>query len=96
MLTQKRWEDSLNNLLEAVAYEGMATISRGILSRWYQQERFTVSIRDDIRTRFKDMEAYIPWVKNLSLIFVEPRDGVILILLKERIIDDKDRGINKF
>jgi len=67
MFPSKRYEDALNNLLETVAHDGVASVPKGCLTLWYTQERFTVGIRDDIRTRFADMSSYIPWLKDRSL-----------------------------
>lgn len=79
MFPSKRYEDALNNLLETVAHNGVASVPKGCLTLWYSQERFTVGIRDDIRTRFADMSSYIPWLKDRSLVFADFNNTVMLI-----------------
>lgn len=52
---QKRYENALNDFLEQVAYEGYASVEKWRLIRWYEQERFSVGIRQDIRTRLAEL-----------------------------------------
>jgi hypothetical protein len=75
----KRYEDSINNLLETVVHEGIANVSKGCLALWYGQERYTASIRNDLRARYSDMSSYIPWIKDQSLVFAEVNNTIILI-----------------
>jgi hypothetical protein len=85
----KRYEDSINNLLESVAHHGVTTVSKGCLTLWYGQERFTAGIRSDMRTRFADMSTYIPWLKDRSLVFAELNNEIML--MRNDIILEEDR-----
>ena len=52
---ERRYENALNDLLESVAYNGHASISKWRITRWYGQENFTVNIRRDLRDRWKKL-----------------------------------------
>ena len=52
---KKRHENELNQLLEKVAYEGLAMVPKWQMSLWYDQDRFTVGIRRDVRERWIEL-----------------------------------------
>jgi hypothetical protein len=52
---EKRYENTLKNLLETVAYEGHAPIPKWKICRWYGQSNFTVAIRRDLRERWNSL-----------------------------------------
>lgn len=84
----KRHEDSLNNLIELVALEGIAEVPKACLTLWYKQERFTVSIRNDLRTRFEDLTSSISWLKDKTLRFGELNNKILLIRSDVLLEDD--------
>lgn len=89
MLPIKRYEDSLNNLLETVAYEGVGSVHKGCLALWCGQERFTAGLRADLQTRFSDMSTYLPWLKDNSLVFAEMNNTIMLIRKDVILKDDR-------
>lgn len=76
---QKRHENALYDLLEQVAYEGYSSVEKWRLTRWYGQERFSVGIRRDIRTRWDDLATELQWIKGKSIIFAEVKGQIVLM-----------------
>jgi len=85
----KRHENSLNDLLEAVAFEGSAKIPKWQLCRWFGQERFTVRIRRDIRDRWEDLATELSWIEDRKVLFAETK-GDILFMNEARFYDDDE------
>jgi hypothetical protein len=76
---KKRHENALNDLLEQVAYEGYASVEKWRMSRWYDQERFTVGIRRDVRERWGDLSSEIEWIADKELLFAEVKGQIVLM-----------------
>ncbi|VAY88937.1 conserved hypothetical protein [mine drainage metagenome] len=76
---QKRHENSLNDLLEQVAYEGFASVEKWQMTRWYEQERFSVGIRRDIRNRWDELSSELTWIKNKTIVFAEVKGQILLM-----------------
>jgi hypothetical protein len=55
VVMEKRYENSLKDVLEEVAFEGHAVVSKWRLTKWYGQTNFTVGIRRDLRERWKSL-----------------------------------------
>ena len=85
----KRHENSLNELLETVAYEGSSKIAKWKLCRWYNQERFTVKIRRDVRDRWEDLANELSWIEDIKVLFAETK-GDILLLNKARFYKENE------
>ena len=85
---QKRHENSLYDTLEKVAYEGFASVAKWRLCRWYGQERFTIGIRRDIRTRWEELSSELEWVADKTLVFAEVK-GQILLVADHVFFDDE-------
>lgn len=75
---QKRHENTLNDLLEKAAFEGYAAVAKWRITRWYGQERFSVGIRRDVRERWEDLRAELPWIKA-DLVFAEAKGQILLM-----------------
>jgi hypothetical protein len=77
---EKRHENSLKDILEAVAFSGHASVAKWRLSRWYGQSNFTVAIRRDLRERWKALtEEELDWDKAPLLRIAEVMGDVVLI-----------------
>jgi hypothetical protein len=76
---KKRHENSLYDLLEQVAYEGYASVEKWRMTRWYQQERFTVGIRRHIREQWSDLSSELAWIANRELMFAEVKGQIVLM-----------------
>lgn len=76
---QKRHENALYDLLEQVANEGYSSIEKWRLIRWYGQERFSVGIRRDIRTRWDDLATELQWIEGKNIVFAEVKGRIILM-----------------
>ena len=76
---QKRHENALNDLLERVAYEGFAAVDKWQVTRWFGQERFSIGIRRDMRTRWEDLSAEISGIKKKELMFAEVKGQILLM-----------------
>ncbi len=76
---KKRHENSLNDLLEQVAFEGYASVEKWRMARWYEQERFTVGIRRDVRERWSDLSSELSWIADRELMFAEVKGQIVLM-----------------
>lgn len=76
---KKRHENELNGLLEKIAYEGLAVIPKWQMSLWYDQDRFTVGIRRDVRERWIELASELPWIEEKPLHFVEIKTDIVLM-----------------
>lgn len=76
---KKRHENALNDLLEQVAFEGFASVEKWKLTRWYDQERFTVGIRRDVRERWSELSSELTWIATHELRFAEVKGKIILM-----------------
>ena len=76
---QKRHENALVDLLEQVAYERYASVSKWRIARWYGQERFSINIRRDLRERWSDMASELPWIADKKLLLAEVKDQIVLL-----------------
>ena len=85
---QKRHENALYDLLERVAYEGFASVEKWLITRWYGQERFSVGIRRDVRSRWDDLSSELAWIKNKELVFAEVKGQILL--MHDQIFFDAD------
>jgi len=79
----ERHENALNDFLEKVLKEGFAVIEKWKLLLWYGQEKYTITIRRDINTRWNK------YSKN-ELIFAESNQQILL--MQENIIDKDPVG----
>jgi hypothetical protein len=79
---QRRHEYALNDLLERAACVGFAAVDKCQILLWYGQERFSVGIRRDIRSRWEDLAGEIPGMEGQALRFAETRGQILLILDK--------------
>ncbi len=80
---QKRYENALNDFLEQVVHEGYASVEKWRLISWYEQERFSVGIRQDIRTRLAELIDI-----EKGVVFADEAGQIILI--REDILLKKD------
>ncbi len=81
---EKRHENSLKNLLEAVAFEGYAFIAKWKITRWYGQSNFTVAIRRDLRERWKSLITdELGWSEVPILRLAEVSGGGDIVLMKK-------------
>lgn len=76
---KKRHENELNQLLEKIAYEGLAVIPKWQMALWYDQDRFTVGIRRDVRERWIELASELPWIEEKPLHFVEIKTDIVLM-----------------
>ncbi len=76
---KRRHENSLNDVLEQVAYEGYASVEKWRMTRWYDQERFTVGIRRDVRERWSDLSSEINSIADKELWFAEVKGQIVLM-----------------
>jgi hypothetical protein len=77
---EKRHENALKDLLETVAFKGYASEAKWRLSRWYGQSNFTVTIRRDLRDRWKSLqEDELGNSKPAVLRFAEIGGDILLI-----------------
>ena len=76
---RKRHQNALDDLLEQVAYEGFAGVEKWRITRWYDQERFTVGIRRDVRERWHDLSAELKWIADHELLFAEVKGQIVLM-----------------
>jgi hypothetical protein len=79
----ERHENALNDFLEKVLKEGFAVIEKWKFLLWYGQEKYTITIRRDINTRWNK------YSKN-ELIFAESNQQILL--MQENIIDKDPVG----
>lgn len=87
-MMKKRHENALNDFLERVAYEGFATVDKWQITRWYEQERFSINIRRDVKARWEDLASELPWIENKELLFAEVK-GQILMMHDQIFFDEK-------
>lgn len=85
---RKRHENSLNDLLEQVAFEGYASVEKWRMTRWYDQERFTVGIRRDVRERWNDLSSELRWIADKELWFAEVKGQIVL--MHDQVFFDND------
>jgi hypothetical protein len=71
-----------------VAYEGFAYVQKWQINRWFGQANFTVSIRREIRERWKTLGEDIEWIAASKLKIAKINDTTI-ILIKDTSLDDK-------
>ncbi|MBN9466562.1 hypothetical protein [Brevundimonas sp.] len=76
---KKRHENGLNQLLEKVAYEGLAVVPKWQMALWYDQDRFTVGIRRDVRERWIELASELSWIEEKPLHFVEIKTDIVLM-----------------
>lgn len=87
---EKRHENSLKNLLETVAFEGHASVAKWKLTRWYGQCNFTVTIRRDLRERWKSLLVdELNWSETPTLRLAEIM-GDIVLMKKTDFFPDKE------
>lgn len=89
---EKRHENTLKDLLETVAYEGFASVSKWKVARWYGQSNFTVTIRRDLRERWTALtEEELSWDKAPVLRIAEVNGGgTILLITKPNFWEDAE------
>lgn len=85
---KKRHENSLNDVLEQVAFEGYASVEKWRMTRWYDQERFTVGIRRDVRERWSDLSSELGWIADKELWFAEVKGQIVL--MHDHVFFDND------
>ncbi len=77
---EKRHENSLNNLLERVAFEGHATIPKWKVTRWFGNVNFTVAIRRDLRERWASLVTNdLSWNEAPPLRLAEVGGDIVLM-----------------
>jgi hypothetical protein len=80
----KRHENSLKDLLEAVAFEGFGRVQKWKITRWYGQSNFTVAIRRDLRDRWTSLVTdELEWTETPALRIAEGHEGKDIILMKK-------------
>ncbi len=72
-------KNALDTLLEQIAYEGFASVEKWKIRRWYEQERFTIGIRRDIRDRWSRLAAELTWIADKKLSFAEVERQIIIM-----------------
>lgn len=88
---EKRYENALNDLLETVAFEGYASIPKWHITRWYEQENFTVTIRRDLRERWKKLIIdELSWSKAEILQIADVDHEIIVLINKSKFFPDKE------
>jgi hypothetical protein len=88
---EKRHENSLKNLLEAVAFEGYAFIAKWKITRWYGQVNFTVAIRRDLRERWNSLIVdELGWSEVPTLRLAEVSGGDIVLMKKTDFYKDTE------
>ena len=89
---EKRYENTMKDLLETVAYEGFASVSKWKVTRWYGQSNFTVTIRRDLRERWKSLtEEDLSWEKAPTLRIAEVNGGgTIILMTKDTFYKDSE------
>jgi hypothetical protein len=81
---QKRYENSLKDLLEAVAFEGFARVPKWKITRWFGQSNFTIAIRRNIRERWNSLITdELEWTDPPKLRIAEIHDRRDIILMKD-------------
>jgi hypothetical protein len=86
---KRRHENALEDLLEQVAFEGFASVEKWKLARWYNQERFTIGIRRDVRERWSELSSEIAWIADKELRFAEVK-GQILLMHDQVFVEDAE------
>ncbi|MFZ3300445.1 hypothetical protein HZT44_15510 [Ralstonia pickettii] len=87
---EKRHENSLKNLLETVAFEGLASIAKWKVTRWYGQSNFTVAIRRDLRERWESLvEEDLGWDEVPTLRLAEV-NGKVVLMKKTDFFPDRE------
>ena len=51
----KRHKNAVLNLLDVVALQGYAIVSKPLFAKWYGNEKFTKAIRDDFREKWDEV-----------------------------------------
>jgi len=87
---EKRYDNSLKDLLEKVAFEGHAAVAKWRVSRWYGQATFSVSIRRDIRERWTTLvKEDLEWDTNPALRIADA-NGKIHLFNASAFFKDKE------
>lgn len=86
---EKRHENSLNDVLEEVAYQGFSSVAKWRINRWYGQINFTVTIRRDLRERWKKLGEELEWTPWPQMKIAEV-DGDILFMRKKDFFPDNE------
>jgi len=87
---QKRHENALNDLLETVAFRGYASEARWRLARWYGQNNFTVTIRRDLRDRWKSLLEDDLGKDKAPVLRLAEIEGEILLIRKTDFFPDTE------
>ncbi|MCP4104106.1 MAG: hypothetical protein GY749_00980 [Desulfobacteraceae bacterium] len=69
----KRYSNNLNDFIEKAIYEGFAVEPKWKILLWYDQERFTVRIRNEIRERWEE------WEQGTDLLFAEVGSSIMIV-----------------
>lgn len=81
---EKRHENALKDTLETVYNEGFASLSKWKITSWYGQSNFTVTIRRDLRERWKSLaEEEYNEKKPPVLRIAEVNDGRTVVFMKK-------------
>lgn len=87
---EKRHENSLKNLLETVAFEGHASMAKWKIARWYGQSNFTVTIRRDLRERWKTLlKDELDW-SDVPILRLAEVSGDIVLMKKTDFFPDQE------
>ena len=78
----RRHSMALDDFIERAAIEDYAIEPKGRILKWYDQERFSIGIRNDIRERWQDLE-------ETTLRFAEVGNS-ILILKEDALWGDNE------
>jgi hypothetical protein len=80
----------LKNMLETVAFEGLATLAKWKITRWYGQSNFTVSIRRDVRQRWDALHREELEIDKTPILRMADVDGKIVFMKKADFFPDKE------
>jgi hypothetical protein len=87
---EKRYDNSLKDLLEKVAFEGTAAVAKWRVCRWYGQATFSVTIRRDIRERWEMLvKEDLEWDKAPTLRIADA-NGKIHLFSASAFFKDKE------
>jgi len=76
---EERHEMLLLDLLETIVYEGYASIAKAKLAYWYGQLNFTVTIRRDLRERWRHLLVDTLGLEERTLRIADSNGTVLLM-----------------
>jgi hypothetical protein len=86
---EERHENSLNDLLEQVAFEGYVSVPKWRIPRWYGSVNFAVGTRNDLRKRWKSLNKSLG-KKNIPVLRMAEIGGNIVLMRATDFFPDEE------